>query len=70
MKKWPTMSPHIKGQRGEIYQLVVIKITGRDASGRPSTGVIGYDETVFHLEGGEEFMTAYVPQKVVRKKAN
>ena len=50
---------------GKAHTLVVLKVTASDAQGRPSACVVGYDDTVFQLEGGEEFVTAWVPLEVV-----
>lgn len=50
------------------YRLVVLKITGRDKLGRPSEATIGYDDTVFNLEGGEEFMTCFIPAEMMGAK--
>jgi hypothetical protein len=43
------------------YQLVILKVVSADALGRPSTVIVGYDDTTFNLEGGEQFFTAFVP---------
>ena len=56
--------------RGEEYALVVLKITGRDRHGRPSAAVIGYDDTSFHVEDGDEFITAWVKAEFTRKVAS
>jgi endonuclease YncB( thermonuclease family) len=55
---------------GKEHVCVVLKVTGRDRLGRPATAVFGYDDTTFHLEGGEEFITAWVVADVARKVAS
>lgn len=60
----------MKGPKGDRYVLVVIKVTGRTPDGRPATGEFGYDETVFDLKQGDEFITAFIPEKIARKTAN
>jgi hypothetical protein len=55
MKKSPIIEIN-----GVEHHLVVMKVTDHDAKGRPSAAVIGYDDTTFKLEGGEEFITAWV----------
>lgn len=56
--------------RGEEHSLIVLKITGRDRLGRPSTATIGYDDTIFNLSEGDEFVTAFVPTKCVKGTAS
>ena len=58
----------VKGPKGKPYRLVLIKVLSRDGQGRPSECVIGYDETEFTLEGGEVFITGFVPVDQVAKK--
>jgi hypothetical protein len=55
---------------GKEHALVVLKVTGRDRYGRPRECVIGYDDTKFDIQGGEEFITAWVPAELVGKKAS
>lgn len=40
---------------------MILKVVSADALGRPSTVIVGYDDTTFNLEGGEQFFTAFVP---------
>lgn len=53
---------------GDKYQLIVLKVVGRDDMGRPAKFEAGYDDTTFKLEGGEEFITAFVKVDVVKPK--
>lgn len=53
---------------GEEHEVIVLKITSRDGLGRPKTADIGFPDTTFDLKGGEEFMTAWVPSKVLAKR--
>jgi len=46
---------------GVRHQLIVLKITSSDARGRPKTCVVGFDDTVFELAQGDEFITAWIP---------
>lgn len=50
------------------YDLVLLKVTSKDEFGRPLKCDIGYDDTTFQLEGGEEFITCFVPSKLVKPK--
>ena len=57
--------------RDQPHTLVLLKITGRDELGRPKQATILYDENVENLQGGEEYVTAWVPSKcVVKSSAN
>lgn len=56
--------------RGEDHSLIILKVTSSDEHGRPKTADIGYDETTFNLKGGEEFITAWVPTKVIQKSVS
>lgn len=47
--------------RGKDHHLVVLHVIERDARGRPSKVIVGYDDSKFKVSGGEEFFTAYVP---------
>lgn len=53
--------------KGETYRLILLKVLGRDEHGRPKDAKILYDENVEHIEGGEEYVTAFVPTKCVEK---
>ncbi len=46
--------------KGDDYVLVVLKVLEKDGFGRPSKCQVGYDDTTFKLEGGEEFVTAWM----------
>jgi mRNA-degrading endonuclease HigB of HigAB toxin-antitoxin module len=45
---------------GEKYTLVVLQVLERDEFGRPSQVKVGYDDTVFNIQGNEQFVTAYI----------
>lgn len=65
----PTMEPcEVTGPKGKPYKLVLLKVIDRDSQGRPSQCVIGYDDEVFTLEQGDEFITGFVPAELVAKK--
>lgn len=51
-----------------MHRVVVLLVTDHDEHGRPKKCTMGYDETVFNLKGGEEFITAWVPEQVCEKK--
>lgn len=53
--------------RGEVHRLIVLKVVERDEAGRPSKCEVGYDDTTFQLADGDEFITAWVPEKVCGK---
>lgn len=44
----------------EMYRVVVLLVTSRDQ----------YDDETITLKGGEEFITAFVPERVVAPRAN
>ena len=46
--------------KGRDYVMVVLKTLEKDEFGRPTKVVVGYDDTVFNLEGGEEFYIGFV----------
>lgn len=52
--------------KGRDYALVVLKTVEWDEQGRPSTCTVGYDGTTFHLEGGEDFWTCWVPVAMLK----
>lgn len=54
--------PQTREIRGKLYELVVLKVLERDAQGRPSKFECGYDDSVFKIDGGEDFITAYIHQ--------
>lgn len=51
--------------QGEDHALVLLKVEEKDAFGRPTKCTIGYDDAVFDIKGGEEFITAWVPSKLI-----
>lgn len=54
--------------KGEIYKIVVMHITKKTADGRPREARMVYDDETVDLEGGEEFMTVFVPAVLLKKK--
>lgn len=52
----------------KYYGVVVLKVMSWDEQGRPSIVQVGYDDTTFHLEGGEHFVTAYINASAVKTK--
>lgn len=52
--------------QGKPHVLVVLKAVEWDAKGRPSKVEVGYDDTVFQLEGGENFFTAFVSETMLK----
>lgn len=56
--------------RGEPHSLVVMKVVESDAQGRPRKLEVIYDEESVAVKDGFEFITAYVPEKVVAKRTN
>jgi len=55
---------HLKG-----HTLVILRVRERDAFGRPTKCDVGYEDTTFQqLKDGDEFITAYVPKKLVLPK--
>lgn len=64
------MSPPKRIKIGGLWHvLIILKVEARDHQGRPSKATVGHDDTTFHLQGGEEFITAWVPEKTVKKQA-
>lgn len=64
------MSKDARTIRGVPHALVVLKVTGRDANGRPSEASVVYDEQTVQVADGDEFITCYVPEKCVAKRSN
>jgi len=62
--------PETRTIRGTEHTLVVLHIIGRDRFGRPRTAEFLYDDESMKIEGGEEFVTAYVQSVCVAKKAS
>lgn len=54
---------------GKKHKHVVFQITEVDELGRPLLMRLLRDEESVHLEGGEKFMTAYVPAHMVEGKS-
>lgn len=52
---------------GERYKLVVGLIHSKDEKGRPKLITLIHDEQTINLAGGEEFVTLYLPAKMLRK---
>lgn len=46
--------------QGKDCVLVVLKVEERDEFGRPRKVTVGFDDSTFKLEGGEEFYTAWI----------
>lgn len=68
-KRKSELPPHIYPvPGGDAYKLAVFKIVSKDELGRPEECTYVPDERVVELVGGEEFMTAYVPWEVARKR--
>lgn len=59
-----------KGRPDEKLTCVLLLIKDRDEHGRPRECVMGHDDTTFNIQGGEEFITAWVPEKLVNKRTN
>ncbi len=59
-----------KGLKDERLVCVLLLVKGRDEHGRPKEAIVGHDDTVFSLQGGEEFITAWVPEQCVAKRTN
>lgn len=53
--------------RNETYILVVLRVIERDGHGRPSKCEVGFDDSVFKIKGGEEFITAWVLEANAKK---
>jgi len=51
----------------ERYELVVLKVEGRNELGQPRECRIVLDDDVVQIAGGEEFITAFVPARVLRR---
>lgn len=56
--------------RGVEHVCIVLRVTSSDEHGRPKTADIGYDDTTFDIQGGEEFITAWISANVVQKSAS
>lgn len=57
---------------GKGHTLVVLRIVAWDAHGRPSQVVVGYEDSTFDIGDpklSNEFMTAWVPVKMIERKA-
>lgn len=57
----PTIMIRVPGGRRKEYILAVLQVLEHDSLGRPSKVMIGYDDTKFNVQGGEEFWTAFLP---------
>lgn len=49
------------------YGPIVLKVESWDSLGRPSKVVVGYDDTVFEIQNGDEFITAFISSAAVTK---
>ena len=56
--------------KGHDYVLVVFKTIEKDAFGRPTKVEVGYDDSVFKLEGGEQFYTGFMSATVLEGVIN
>lgn len=54
------------GKDGPIYRATVFKITSKNVRGVALTLELIEDEQTIHLEGGEEFLIAYVPDVMLQ----
>lgn len=54
---------------GEVYKIVVCKVTARDEYNRPIKFDVLYDEQTTNIEGGEMFWLGYFPRKMHERKA-
>jgi hypothetical protein len=59
--------PSITLPNGKVHDLALFRILDRDAQGRPKGLELIYDENIVHIEGGEEFMTGFLPREMVKK---
>jgi len=55
---------------GEPFKPVVLLVLGRDVLGRPSECRFVHDEQTVTLKGGEEFIVAFAPEKVVARRTS
>lgn len=56
--------------KGKAYRLALFLVTSRKADGTPNECRRINDDEKVHLEGGEEFFTAFVPDEVLAKRSN
>lgn len=49
----------------DVYELVLLQVLARDELGRPTQTRMIHDDDVVDLQGGEQFITAYVPLDTV-----
>jgi hypothetical protein len=56
--------------RGEDYKPTVLKVTGRYPDGRPKDCLMIHDDQTTELQGGEEFIVAFLPAKTVAKRTS
>lgn len=55
--------------QGKEHCLILLKVNSRDEHGRPKMVEVGFDDTTFNIQGGEEFLTAWVLKSVISKKS-
>lgn len=53
--------------RGEDHSLLLLKVRSRDELGRPKEVMVLYADDVENIKGDVEFVTCYVPTKMVAK---
>lgn len=56
--------------KGECYRITVFKVTSRKADGTPHTCVRVADDEKIQVAEGDEFITAFVPEAVLKRTAN
>jgi hypothetical protein len=61
-------APYRKYIGNEHYTLTVFKVTKKFPNGTPRVCERVPEEGTVHLEGGEEFMTAYIPDVMLKPK--
>lgn len=54
---------------GDPWKVVVLKITGKDLDGSMRTFELLREEEETQVDGGEEFVTAYVPEHMLRRRS-
>ncbi len=53
---------------GEEYRVAVLLINTKDSKGRPKLCTFIHEEQSIELAGGEEFLTAFVPRKMLQER--
>jgi len=57
-------------RNGKWYRTVVLLVTKSDKQGRPAEARLFYEEDEVRLQGGEEFVTCFIPELVALPKTN